>query len=115
STVYILKFFFSRRSRHTRFSRDWSSDVCSSDLAFGFQSYAYKGLETGSRDEVSYVLKQDKIRLVLTTPLNSKSSINDHIVKHGRSEERRVGKERRSRREARQYIRKECTLERRTL
>lgn len=51
--------------------------------AFGFQSYAYKGLETGSRDEVSYVLKQDKIRLVLTTPLNSKSPINDHIVKHG--------------------------------
>ncbi|PKH49766.1 4-hydroxyphenylpyruvate dioxygenase [Tenacibaculum sp. Bg11-29] len=51
--------------------------------AFGFQSLAYKGLETGSRDSVSYVLKQDKIRLVLTTPLNSKSPINDHIVKHG--------------------------------
>ena len=51
--------------------------------AFGFQSYAYKGLETGNKDSVSYVLKQDKIRLVLTTPLNSKSSINDHIVKHG--------------------------------
>ena len=51
--------------------------------AFGFQSYAYKGLETGSKDSVSYVLKQDKIRLVLTTPLNSKSPINDHIVKHG--------------------------------
>lgn len=51
--------------------------------AFGFQSYAYKGLETGSKDTVSYVLKQDKIRLVLTTPLNSKHPINDHIVKHG--------------------------------
>ena len=51
--------------------------------AFGFQSYAYKGLETGSKDSVSYVLKQDKIRLVLTTPLNSKSEINNHIVKHG--------------------------------
>ncbi len=51
--------------------------------AFGFQSYAYKGLETGSKDSVSYVLIQDKIRLVLTTPLNSKSPINDHIVKHG--------------------------------
>lgn len=51
--------------------------------AFGFQSYAYKGLETGSKDAVSYVVKQDKIRLVLTTPLNSKSPINDHIVKHG--------------------------------
>jgi 4-hydroxyphenylpyruvate dioxygenase len=51
--------------------------------AFGFQSYAYKGLETGAKDTVSYVLKQDKIRLVLTTPLNSKSAINNHIVKHG--------------------------------
>ncbi|MFN7013562.1 MAG: 4-hydroxyphenylpyruvate dioxygenase [Bacteroidia bacterium] len=51
--------------------------------AFGFQSHAYKGLETGSKDEVSYVLKQDKIRLVLTTPLNSKSPINDHLRKHG--------------------------------
>ena len=51
--------------------------------AFGFQSYAYRGLETGSKDTVSYVLKQDKIRLVLTTPLNSKSPINNHIVKHG--------------------------------
>ncbi len=51
--------------------------------AFGFQSHAYKGLETGSRDEVSYVLKQDKIRLVLTTPLNSKSPINEHLRKHG--------------------------------
>jgi 4-hydroxyphenylpyruvate dioxygenase len=51
--------------------------------AFGFQSLAYRGLETGSRDSVSYVLVQDKIRLVLTTPLNSSSPINDHIVKHG--------------------------------
>lgn len=51
--------------------------------AFGFQSYAYKGLETGSREYTSYVLKQDKIRLVLTTPLNSKSPINEHLVKHG--------------------------------
>ncbi len=51
--------------------------------AFGFQSFAYKGLETGSRKEVSYVLKQGKIKIVLTTPLNSKSSINEHLRKHG--------------------------------
>jgi 4-hydroxyphenylpyruvate dioxygenase len=51
--------------------------------AFGFQSHAYRGLETGSKDSVSYVLTQDKIKLILTTPLNSKSPINDHIVKHG--------------------------------
>ena len=51
--------------------------------AFGFQSYAYCGLETGSRDKVSYVLKQDKIRLVLTSALNSKSDIGEHVKKHG--------------------------------
>ena len=51
--------------------------------AFGFQSYAYKGLETDNREYVSYVLQQDKIKIVLTTPLNSKSQINNHIVKHG--------------------------------
>jgi 4-hydroxyphenylpyruvate dioxygenase len=51
--------------------------------AFGFQSYAYKGLETGSKDSVSYVLKQDKIRLVLTTALKSESPIGDHVKKHG--------------------------------
>ncbi len=51
--------------------------------AFGFQSHAYAGLETGMKDRVSYVLKQDKIRLVLTTALNSSSPIGDHVKKHG--------------------------------
>jgi 4-hydroxyphenylpyruvate dioxygenase len=51
--------------------------------AFGFQSFAYCGLETGQRDYTSYVLKQDKIRLVLTTALNSKSPIGEHVKKHG--------------------------------
>ena len=51
--------------------------------AFGFQSYAYKGLETGCKDYASYVLKQDKIRIVLTTPLNSSSVLNQHLAKHG--------------------------------
>src|SRR5690606_24971282 len=51
--------------------------------AFGFQSHAYAGLETGLKDRASYVLVQDKIRLVLTTPLNADSPLNDHIVKHG--------------------------------
>ena len=51
--------------------------------AFGFQSLAYKGLETGSKDKVSYVLQQGKIRLVLTTPLSSNSAINDHLRTHG--------------------------------
>ncbi|NHM06034.1 4-hydroxyphenylpyruvate dioxygenase [Flavobacterium sp. CYK-4] len=51
--------------------------------AFGFQSLAYAGLETGMRDRASYVLKQDKIRLVLTTALNSDSLIGEHVKKHG--------------------------------
>ncbi len=51
--------------------------------AFGFQSYAYAGLETGMKDRVSYVLKQDKIRLVLTTALRSDSPIGEHVKKHG--------------------------------
>ncbi len=51
--------------------------------AFGFQSFAYSGLETGKKDRVSYVLKQDKIRIVLTSPLGSASPFNEHKVKHG--------------------------------
>ena len=51
--------------------------------AFGYQSLAYAGLETGVRDRTSYVLKQDKIRIVLTTPLTQDSSINEHLRKHG--------------------------------
>ncbi len=51
--------------------------------AFGFQSEAYCGLETGVRDRVSYVLKQDKIRFVLTTSLVEDSEINKHYNRHG--------------------------------
>ena len=51
--------------------------------AFGFQALAYAGPETGVRDRTSYVLIQDKIRLVLTTPLNSTHPIAEHHKKHG--------------------------------
>jgi 4-hydroxyphenylpyruvate dioxygenase len=51
--------------------------------AFGFQSLAYAGPETGVKDVVSYVLQQGKIRLVLTTPLKSNNPISEHIHKHG--------------------------------
>ena len=51
--------------------------------AFGFQDLAYAGLETGLKDRTSYVLKQDKIVLVLTSALTASSPINDHLVKHG--------------------------------
>jgi len=51
--------------------------------AFGFQSLAYAGLETGIKDRVSYVLQQDKIRLVLTTSFDPNSEISEHVRKHG--------------------------------
>jgi len=51
--------------------------------AFGFQSEAYAGLETGLKDRVSYVLKQNKIRIVLTSPLQKDGDINQHINIHG--------------------------------
>jgi 4-hydroxyphenylpyruvate dioxygenase len=51
--------------------------------AFGFQELAYAGLETGSRDRVSYVLVQDKIRLVLTSPFDPESEISNHLRMHG--------------------------------
>ena len=51
--------------------------------AFGFQSLAYAGLETGIKDRTSYVVVQDKIRLVLTTPLKPDGDIADHIRRHG--------------------------------
>jgi 4-hydroxyphenylpyruvate dioxygenase len=51
--------------------------------AFGFQELAYAGLETGMRDRVCYVLAQDKIRLVLTSPFDPESQISDHLRRHG--------------------------------
>src|SRR5205809_7280666 len=69
----VVFFFFSSRRRHTRCSRDWSSDVCSSDLDDG-------------RDSAGAV--HDSGRAPDRGPVD---------VRHGRSEERRVGKECRSR------------------
>lgn len=51
--------------------------------AFGFQSLAYAGPETGVKDRASYVLQQGKIRLMLTSPLKSSNPISEHILKHG--------------------------------
>lgn len=51
--------------------------------AFGFELVAYAGPETGIRDRASYVLKQDKIRLVLTSSLVKDSEISEHVKKHG--------------------------------
>ncbi|WP_395803398.1 4-hydroxyphenylpyruvate dioxygenase [Daejeonella sp.] len=51
--------------------------------AFGFQSLAYAGPETGVKDRASYVLVQEKIRLVLTTPLYPNHPISEQLTKHG--------------------------------
>jgi 4-hydroxyphenylpyruvate dioxygenase len=51
--------------------------------AFGFELIAYAGPETGVKGIASYVLKQDKIRLVLTSPLTAAHPINAHILTHG--------------------------------
>ena len=51
--------------------------------AFGFQSLAYAGPETGMKDKVSYVIRQHKLTFVLTTPLRTGNPIADHIYKHG--------------------------------
>jgi 4-hydroxyphenylpyruvate dioxygenase len=51
--------------------------------AFGFQAIAYAGPETGDKEKVSYVVRQNKLTFVLTTPIRSKNQIADHIYKHG--------------------------------
>ncbi len=51
--------------------------------AFGFQGIAYAGPETGLKDRASYVLRQNKLTFVLTTPLRSGNEMADHIYKHG--------------------------------
>ena len=51
--------------------------------AFGFQSLAYSGPETGTKEKASYVIRQNKLTFVLTTPLRSNNPITEHIHKHG--------------------------------
>jgi 4-hydroxyphenylpyruvate dioxygenase len=50
---------------------------------FGFKLIAYSGPETGVRDRASYVLQQEKIRLVLTTAMQGDSEIAQHVQRHG--------------------------------
>jgi 4-hydroxyphenylpyruvate dioxygenase len=51
--------------------------------AFGFQSLAYAGPETGVKDHVSYAVRQHKLTFVFTTPLRANNPMADHIYKHG--------------------------------
>ncbi len=51
--------------------------------AFGFQSLAYAGPETGTKDRASYVIRQNKLTFMLTTPLRPDNPVADHIYRHG--------------------------------
>jgi 4-hydroxyphenylpyruvate dioxygenase len=51
--------------------------------AFGFQLVAYRGPETGVRDRASYLLVQNKIRLVLTAPMGPDGDVAEHVRRHG--------------------------------
>ncbi len=51
--------------------------------AFGFKLIGYRGPETGVRDRATYLLAQNKIRLLLTTSLGDDGEIADHVRKHG--------------------------------
>jgi 4-hydroxyphenylpyruvate dioxygenase len=51
--------------------------------AFGFQLVAYRGPETGTRDRSSYLLQQNKVRLILTSPMTPDHPAAAHIAQHG--------------------------------
>src|SRR5207249_8659809 len=77
----VLYFFFSSRRRHTRSKRDWSSDVCSSDLGSGEPSYG-----AVSDRAIARSLPGRKI------PASRADRKPWRCADYGRSEERRVGK-----------------------
>src|SRR5436309_6605794 len=100
--LQLVMFFFSSRRRHTRFSRDWSSDVCSSDLPPG----QYIAIETPvSQDQTVTQCSDQPGGTTSTFNLNNVSVTNSANVTitwwenftspgtFSRSEERRVGKE----------------------
>src|SRR5690606_40523185 len=104
-------FFFSSRRRHTRFSRDWSSDVCSSDLgpAIPVTDNATSPPRTSSAPSAisratSSLTAPCAASVDACTP--SSACFSRLLYTTTRSEERRVGKERGSQRASKQYQRK---------
>src|SRR3712207_6852017 len=97
SSPPVILFFFSSRRRHTRYWRDWSSDVCSSDL--------YNGVPTGVADftDEARALRENFPAVASFRGCPTTTSVLDEPPAEGgpfniaRSEERRVGKEWRSR------------------
>src|SRR3989449_7118890 len=89
----LLFFFFSSRRRHTRCSRDWSSDVCSSDLFAN--EIIFKGLLVYGVIGRKMYQTWHQMRRFLSAGLFDPRPVITH--RFPRSEERRVGKECRSR------------------
>src|SRR5687768_17921845 len=89
--VFFFFFFFSSRRRHTRCSRDWSSDVCSSDLA-GAAAARQRPDRRGARSRRALCP-----RLFRPVPPGTTAARSSRRPRTTRSEERRVGKECRSR------------------
>src|SRR5690606_41224599 len=82
---YCSFFFFSSRRRHTRFSRDWSSDVCSSDLGHSISNSGAYVMDASQKLVPAGVMGE----LILTGDGLARGYTNPAL----RSEERRVGKE----------------------
>src|SRR3989442_9693573 len=92
----LFFFFFSSRRRHTRCGRDWSSDVCSSDLTPSI--LLAKRLKRAPRHIAQEIANQiSKIEGVERLEVAGGGYLNAFLDRAGRSEERRVGKECRSR------------------
>src|SRR5690606_39826072 len=89
-----LLFFFSRRRRHTRFSRDWSSDVCSSDLVAALYPSLWLGMFIGTA-AICYTvyLLYAGIPTFMGIPEDEGFMFSSSVLAVGlvRSEERRVG------------------------
>src|SRR5256886_8113237 len=94
----ISVFFFSSRRRHTRFDCDWSSDVCSSDLAVcAFHYGRLDVLSVGATEKGSLRGGGEPGGHVMSTLRTAELTLASRANAYVRSEERRVGKECRSR------------------
>src|SRR5436309_12360702 len=94
--VYLFFFFFSSRRRHTRFSRDWSSDVCSSDLGDVKYHLGAEGVRNTAAGKIGVTLAANPSHLEAVDPV-VEGRTRAEQTERSRSEERRVGKECRSR------------------
>src|SRR5699024_11973803 len=96
---FLFFFFFSSRRRHTRSKRDWSSDVCSSDLIESTSERSI-GFGISSLGSLPGFFNSSTISFKVKYPTSNSSAffLISKLSKSSRSEERRVGKECRSRR-----------------